>query len=191
MPSITLERVQAGNPFTDHPLLQTIFAGDLSAHVEADTLADLAKGNADLYRNHIYLVRDTTEAVIGVTGVFCPYGDRGSRHEYLALRWHGIAPEYRGKGYSTAAFHAVCDVARQTFPAAHSLIELVPMADSANGEKLVSYFSKLGFEQDGSPRPATEFPESTGLPPDSGEWQAMCFALHPPEQHRFVGKFLF
>jgi GNAT superfamily N-acetyltransferase len=178
---VTLSRITAGNPFADFPLLRTIFVGDRAAHVEADTLGDLAKGNAAPFRNQIYLIRDARGAVVGLTGLFCPYGDAGSRHETLALRWHGIAPEHRGKGYSMAAFHAVCDVARRTFPAAHSLIELVPMADQANGDKLVRYFGALGFEADGPVRDAAEFPASAALPPDSGGWQPMRFFLQQPE----------
>lgn len=191
IPTLALSRVTAGNPFAEFPLLRTIFAGERAAHVEADTLNDLAKGNADLFRNQIYLIRDADGTVVGLTGLFCPYGDRGSRHEILTLRWHGIVPAYRGRGYSTAAFHAICNTARQTFPAAHSLVELVPMADTAKGDKLVRYFGALGFETDGPARDATEFPPSAALPLDSGDWRAMRFALRPPEQHRFVGKFLF
>ena len=183
----TLERVNSGNPFEAHPVLRTIFAGDRGKHVEQDTVDDLAKGVADLYGNHIYMIRDEQGEVIGITGFYKPGVGNGAV-DTLALRWHGVAPTHRGRGHSEQGFEAVCKEALQVHPHAARLVELVPMADANNAKALIAYFERLGFSKDGLERDAKTFPVAAALPVDSGNWQAMVFRLKPKEPLHWVGK---
>lgn len=182
-----MERVFSGNPFETHPALRTIFAGDRCKHVEQDTVDDLAKGAADLYGNHVYLIRDEQGEVVGITGFFKP-GLGNGPVDTLALRWHGIATAFRGRGLSERGFAAVCKEALHTHPRAERLLELVPMANEASATALVAYFKRLGFRKSGPARDAKTFPEAAALPPESGAWQAMAFQLRPSEPLRWLGK---
>lgn len=173
---VTLHRVTSGNPFERHPVLRTVFAGDRGRYVEEDTVSDLAKGPADLYRNHIYLIANETGEVVGLTGFF-QLGVGGGPHESLALRWHGVAPAHRGLGLSQQAFAAVCEMARREHPRAELLLEYVPMADPERAAALIFYFGGLGFVLTGPARDAKRCPEAVALPPDSGDWQAMVFRI--------------
>ncbi len=184
---VSLQRVLTGNPFEQHPVLRTIFAGDRGQHVEQDTVDDLAKGTADLYRNHVYLICDAGGTVVGITGFF-QLGVGSGAHDTLALRWHGVAPAHRGRGLSEQGFAAVCKEALQVHPHAARLVELVPMADADNANALIAYFERLGFRRDGAERDAKTFPEAAALPGDSGNWQAMVFQLKPKEPVHWVGK---
>jgi len=183
----TLERVLSGNPFEQHRVLRAIFPGDRAQHVEQDTLTDLAKGAADLYGNHIYMIRDESGEVVGITGFFKP-GVGNGPVDTLALRWHGIAPVYRGRGLSERAFTAVCEEASRVHPLAERLIELVPLADPDNARTLIGYFEKLGFRKDGPARDASTFPDAVALPMESGNWQGMVFELRPRAPVRWLGK---
>lgn len=182
-----LARVETGNPFADHPALREIF-GERSAHVEADTVADLLLGDADPYNNHVFLMMLPDGIAAGITGFFQPDANDVTT---LALRWHGVVPAYRGRKYSEIAFEAVRQEAIQANPAATRLVELVPMADALKADRLIRHFRVLRFSPHGGPRDATEFPASAALPPTSGRWQAMHHSLLPAPKARFVGKFLF
>src|ERR1700693_6321738 len=106
---IKLQRVESGNPFEQHPCLRSVFPVDLAAYVEADTVADIAAA-VDPHHNHVFLVLDSGHQVVGLTGFFVPEADDG--RTYLGLRWHGIVPEHRSRGYSLAAFKEVVELAR-------------------------------------------------------------------------------
>lgn len=187
---VTLQRVTSGNPFERYPALRSVFAGDRARYVEEDTVGDLAKGQADLYRNHIYLIADAAGEVVGITGFF-QLGVGSGPHDTLALRWHGVTPNKRGLGLSHQAFRAVCDEVEQVYSRAERLLEFVPMADAANAEALLAYFGGLGFERDGGPRDASTFPGAAALPPGSGNWQAMSFRLRHPAKTQWIGKFAY
>lgn len=182
---IKLRRCLQGNPFTDHPALREIF-GERSVHVEADTLADLNLGDADPHKNRVFLI-ELDSVVVGITGFFQPdAGDATS----IALRWHGVIPTHRGRGYSEAAFEAVRQLAIQENPEAKRIVELVPMADPVKSDRLLRHFRALGFHPAGLIKDATEFPASTALPQGSGRWQVMHHHLLAPTR-KFVGKFIF
>lgn len=185
--TLHLTRIEAGNPFADHPALREIF-GERSVHVETDTVADLLLGASDPHKNHVYLMTLPESVVVGITGFFQP--DTGDATT-LALRWHGVVPAYRGRRYSEAAFEMVRQEAIQVNPAAQILVELVPLADALKADRLMRYFRTLGFRPAGIPRDATEFPSSVALPHTSGRWQAMHHTLTPVPKVRCVGKFLF
>jgi hypothetical protein len=130
----------------------------------------------------VYLVLDADGVAVGITGLFMPGGD--VERDKLALRWHGIVLEYRNKGYSKQAFEAVCGEARFAFPQARDLIKIMPLADETKGRKLIAYFGSLSFTLDGAPKDVCEFSASAALPPESGQWQAMRFALRVARQER-------
>jgi GNAT superfamily N-acetyltransferase len=172
--AITLEDVHRGNPFADHPQLRSIFDAKRTQHVEADTLADLALGVAlDPHRNQVYVARDATGHVVGITGFFQPAAEPTTDRETIALRWHGVVPLYRGRGYSGVMFERVCWLAAYFMPEARSFTELVPLADSAKGDRIIRHFEKLGFRCEGDPQDAMVFPAGASLPADSGLWQTM------------------
>lgn len=168
-PPITLLRVTAGNPFAAHPQLRQIWHASLQPHVEADTVADLARCDNDPARNLVYLVMQRG-IVVGITGVY----DLGE-HD-LGLRWHGIVPAARHGGLSGQAFQAVLGQARQERPERRRIVEYIEMRDS-NAARLIAHFEKLGFRRDGPARDAARFPAECALPEQSGDWQAMVVDL--------------
>lgn len=180
MPSITLERVHAGNPFADHPQLRTIWDREWASHVEADTIADLDKGEKNPGRNRVLLVRDENSQVIGITGFYL------MPRRLVGLRWHGITPDHRGRGYSKLAFQQVRQLASETTNAL-GVAEYVEMSDQ-KAPDLIRHFTALGFKASGEPADCAAFPSETALPPGSGAWLEMLFSLYPAH---VVGKFVY
>lgn len=174
MSKITLTGIFGGNPFADHPQLRDVWPVPRSGHVEADTVADLAMGVlADPCRNRVYLVVDGEGHVVGITGFFQPTADPMT----LGLRWHGMVPSARGRGYSEAAIKQLCVHAAYFHPEAVELVEYVPFADEKNGRFLVAHFERCGFVADGPARDASLFPATLSLPAGSGNWVAMRRSL--------------
>ncbi|MEX3960158.1 GNAT family N-acetyltransferase [Trinickia sp. EG282A] len=171
--AISLHGVFSGNPFAEYPQLREIFDPERSAHVEADTLADIALGVHDPHRNQIYVARSDAGEVVGITGFFQPAAEPTTERDTIALRWHGVLPAYRGRGYSEAMFEAVQRMAMYYMPEAKWFVELVPMSDPQKASRIVRHFRKLGFWLDGEPKDATTYPAGTALPVDSGLWQTM------------------
>lgn len=168
-PMISLIGVASGNPFEDHPALRTIWAPALGLHAETDTVADLALGrDRDPHHNNIYLIQNESGQVVGVTGFYQPMNDP----EVLGLRWHGIIPEYRGRGYSHASIEAVCLIAATQNQNAKSIIEYVSMDDAEEAAKLAKHFQNLAFFFDGDAQDVAELPSGASLPAGSGDWAA-------------------
>ena len=180
MSSITLERVPAGNPFADYPQLRTIWDREWAAHVEADTVADLDKGADDPAGNRVLLVRDEQSSVIGITGFYL------LPRRLVGLRWHGIIPDQRGRGYSKQAFEQVCKLAKDTTNAL-AVGEYIEMADP-KAQDLIRHFTALGFSPAGEPADCSTFPRETALPLGSGYWLEMLASLYPAHAD---GKFVF
>lgn len=179
-PDVRLKPVMQGtNPFEAHPALRKIWSDERSAHAEADTVHDLALGiNSDPHLNQVDLIVDRAGEVVGITGFYRPVPDDETR---IGLRWHGIVPEHRGKGYSDLAVDAVCRVAVSYHPCATEIVEYVPLADRANGHRLRAYFERLGFVADPAPKDASAFPPGLSLPGDSGDWLPMRRSLLPEQ----------
>lgn len=181
MQTVSLARVLSGNPFADHPQLRTIWEDrGWADHVEADTLSDLAKGDADPASNRVFLVCDQSGAVVGITGFYL------LPKRQIGLRWHGIVPEWRGRGYSKLAFLQVCRIARETTNAL-DVAEYVEMADP-KAESLIDHFKALGFKTYREPADCATYPSELALPSGSGNWLEMLASLRPA---RVVGKFVF
>lgn len=179
-PDVTLRAVTAAcNPFEAYPALRRIWSDERSAHAEADTVKDLALGiNNDPHLNRVDLIVDRAGEVVGITGFFRPVPGDETR---IGLRWHGIVPEHRGKGYSELAVDAVCRVAVCYHPCATEIVEYVPLANCANGDSLRAYFERLGFVADATPQDASNFPAGLSLPVDSGDWLPMRRSLLPEQ----------
>lgn len=170
---LEIRRVTAGNPFVEYPQLRSIWHSGLHAHIEADTVSDLAGGMVDMARNHVFLVLAEGQ-VVGITGfyVLAPW--------QVGLRWHGIVPEARGLGYSLGAFRLLCSEVTNAFHEARVIVELVEMSDE-KAPQLIQHFRALGFQPLGIPRDAMQFPASTALPVDSGNWQEMVCRIRPDD----------
>lgn len=180
MSSITLERVHTGNPFADHPQLRTIWDREWASHVETDTIADLEKGEADPARNRVLLVCDEKTQVIGITGFYL------MPRRLVGLRWHGITPDRRGRGYSKLAFQKVRQLASETTNAL-GVAEYVEMSDP-KAKDLIRHFTALGFTAAGEPADYSSFPSEIALPHGSGDWLEMLVSLYPAH---VVGKFVY
>lgn len=170
-------RVAAASQKTKRPVTKSRLAGELTRK-EFEVIAKVMQSEPP--------AKDAAFMVL-VKGEAIDAADAAT----LALRWHGVVPAHRGRGYSEAAFEVVRQEAIQANPAVKLLVELVPLADALKADRLLWHFRALGFSPAGEPMDATEFPASAALPPTSGRWQAMQHTFLPAPKARFVGKFLF
>lgn len=88
--------------------------------------------------------------IIGFTGYY-EYDQ-----ENVGLCWHGLIPSARGHGYSKHIFERIRNQAKQTYPQATGMVELIP---SDRASELVGHFESLGFV------PTTEDVDHLWLPP--------------------------
>lgn len=146
---IGLSEVTAGNPFERFPQLRAVWPDPkLQALAEEATIEEVDRLSQHVKTGPIFLVVHVDEAtkaqrVVGITGFFI-YDETGLN---LGLRWHGIVPDERGKGFSRIALEQVRDIARQAVPGAERLIELIPCTpDRADIEP---YFRAMGFKPHG------------------------------------------
>lgn len=133
---ITLADVLDGNPFTAHPQLRTIWPAhftDIAEEAAQEAIAHMPFADV----GGLYLVK-LGDQVIGITGFF--YCD--SEFEPF-LRWHGIIPAERGKGYSREAMRQLVARVKARLPDARGLTELVPQ--NADGAGIAAHFARLGF----------------------------------------------
>ena len=133
---ITLQDVMDGNPFTAYPQLRTIWPAhftEIAEEAAQDAIAHMPFGDV----GGLYLVK-LGDQVIGITGFF--YCE--SEFEPF-LRWHGIIPAERGKGYSREAMRLVAARLKAKLPNARGLTELVPQ--NADGPGIAAHFARLGF----------------------------------------------
>jgi hypothetical protein len=139
---IALLDVTGGNPFEEHPQLQNIWPAEflvLAEEATRETVADdMPRGDF----GGLYLIAKDGR-VIGITGYFYV-----NSVEEPYLRWHGIVPEERGRGYSQQAMALVVGRIKAKIPQAKGLTELVPQ--TAYGESVARHFAKLGFVNDGA-----------------------------------------
>jgi hypothetical protein len=107
----------------------------------AEIYALFANGADDIEptTDHPFLIKVADQA-IGLTG-FYRYATRS-----VGLSWHGIVPPMRGYGISRAVFGRICELAKQRYPEAIDIVELIP---SDRGAELVPYFERLGFQHQG------------------------------------------
>ncbi|MBU9200025.1 hypothetical protein KTD31_01235 [Burkholderia multivorans] len=140
---IELVDVTRGNPFEEHPQLRTIWPAEFHVIAEEATVDTVVE---DMPRGDIgglYLVTKCAQ-VIGITGFF--YVDS---IEEPYLRWHGIVPAERGRGYSRLALQLVVARIKAKIPNAKGLIELVPQTLTDYGVGIGRHFAALGFVENG------------------------------------------
>jgi L-amino acid N-acyltransferase YncA len=132
-----IERLISGDPFSDHPQLGHIWPEPYASIAREAVTEHLAEQD-DYDIGGIYLIKEDSD-VIGITGYFL-YDTEAT---VLGLRWHGLVPEQRGKGYSPRILGMVLIEALARHPRAETLIELVPV--TTYGETLEPHFKKMGF----------------------------------------------
>jgi GNAT superfamily N-acetyltransferase len=139
---IDLLDVEGGNPFEEHPQLRSIWPAELHAIAEeatVETVNDMPRGDI----GGLYLIAKDGQ-VIGITGYF--YVDSVDEPY---LRWHGVVPAERGKGYSRRALQLLIANIKSKIPHAKGLTELVPQTQTDYGVGIGRHFAKLGFVESG------------------------------------------
>lgn len=106
---------------------------------EIVALFETGGADIDAASDHPFAIRIAGDYV-GITGYY-----RYDEHA-VGLCWHGVIPAMRGRGISRAAFEQVCALAKQRYPHAQQIVELIPSDREAH---LVPYFEKLGFRCEG------------------------------------------
>ena len=158
---ISLTDIRDGNPFSRHPQLRTIWPAHFTAIAEEaaqEAIGHMPYGDV----GGLYLVK-LGDQVIGITGYFFCV----SEFEPF-LRWHGIIPAQRGKGFSRAAMQLLVEKVKANVPAARGLTELVPQNEDGPG--IAAHFARLGFVNAGPL-------ESYDWAPHP--WQPVRLALEP------------
>lgn len=91
----------------------------------------------------IFLIKKDFE-IIGVTGWFVD----NNILDTVRMRWHGIIPEERGKGYSEKALDLLCSHIRKTVPKQYKYISESYTKDSEFSYKIRKHFEKVGFVEE-------------------------------------------
>lgn len=88
------------------------------------------------------VVSKTPLKVVGITGFFFVNEvlDNGVIKQHAVLRWHGVKPEFRGKGYSTHTLSLI----RQYLKENH---DVQYIHETTVTDQPVEYFTILGFRQ--------------------------------------------
>jgi hypothetical protein len=88
--------------------------------------------------DHPFVIR-VNEEYVGITGFYLY--DKIEQKE-VGLSWHGIIPQARKQGLSKAVFNTVSQIAKEVYPDATHIVELIP---EDRLSELAPYFEKLGF----------------------------------------------
>lgn len=90
---------KSDNPFNQYPELYSIWEPDLAviAKEAIDETFELMRVYPDADIGAIYLIKLDSKT-IGISGYF----PNNPEFSEFVLRWHGLLPEYQGKGYSDA-----------------------------------------------------------------------------------------
>lgn len=100
------------------------------------------------------------DAIVGVTGYFL---DAHSTSVYL--RWTGILPEYRRKGYASKALTVLRSALSYDY-AGRKLVELVP--DNEYGVAVKKFFLSQGFQED---------PDVYTPPNECSDWPTVAMSI--------------
>lgn len=98
------------------------------------------KGASDIenINDHPFVVK-INGSNVGITGFYLY--DKEEQKE-VGLSWHGVVPEVRKQGLSKRVFDVICQIAREVYPNASHIVELIP---EDRHSELAPYFAKLGF----------------------------------------------
>lgn len=127
------------NPFFAYPALKAIWPPLSQAIAEEATEETLAAEE-----DGIFLIKKDNQ-VIGMSGYFII-----DNPEEAYLRWHGIIPSERQKGYSKEALTLILQEVQKDIPEAKRLVELVPVTEYSG--YLIEHFERLGFKPRGTPQ---------------------------------------
>ena len=166
---ISIYPISQGCPFSEYPQLNTIWSPEMTALAqEAIDESFVAKNEFSYEIGEIYLIKDGSD-VVGITGFF-PYeydaNFLDSIHR-VGLRYHGLIPEYRGKGYSPEIIRQLLVAIINKYPNAETLIELAPVNEYGDIQK--KHFERLGFVTTG-PSEKYDWAEH--------RWQPMHLNIH-------------
>lgn len=139
------------NPFTKYPQLKSIWLPELAQIAEQayDEEALSLKHDPHYPSGEAFLIyhqtgkSSHTQKLIGITGYFSLDSD----YTRFSLRWHGLFPEYQGKGISRTVIKTMCDRIQSLYPQSESIMEFMPIIPEY--EKTSEYFTKLGFVKKG------------------------------------------
>jgi len=180
---IRLSQLKPGmeDVFDRFPQLSAIWSDkNLQTLAEDSTRKELALMALRPERDNgpIFLILDVEERsralrVVGMTGFFFTEKDPENVH----LRWHGIAPTERGKGFAREALEQVREIVRATQPQARRLLEMLPCSEGR--AEIEPFFAALGFKPRG--------PEETH-PWATHAWQPIALELAPAPALSGAGK---
>lgn len=123
------------NPFEDYPEFKKIWP-EFSSNLAQEVIAkSIEKKEDGLY---VILYNDTP---VGMTGFFDLEYPEG---KYWGLRWHGVLPEYRGKGISEHALYITAMELKKHHPECIGIVEYIPHTDYSN--YIFKYFERFGFQ---------------------------------------------
>jgi RimJ/RimL family protein N-acetyltransferase len=137
------------SPFDEHPQLKTIWPEPSNSDMQEGytSYIQITKDNPQIDFGPMYLIKNK-EKVIGITGVFLE-DENGQCYPYdpethtVYLRWHGIVPSERRKGYSDEAMNLLLKEVQLRYPKIQTLIELIP--ERSYSESIRKHFEHLGF----------------------------------------------
>lgn len=133
---VALSTVTHENPFAFFPFLNNIWPEPYAHAARQATKSDYKSGQL------FYIIH--AGVVIGITGVWI---DPNGAETDLYLRWTGLVPAYRGRGYATQALIQLIRICRGFCPSRTRLIELVP--DNEYGDTVAKpFFEAFGFVHD-------------------------------------------
>lgn len=151
---IYLENIKDLDPFTKYPQLKNIWPEPFNSIMQEayceDLLIKFKHPHLDL--GNISYIKNNNHEIIGITGMFIipdsgNYEEKNINLEEGFLRWHGIIPEERRKGYSEQAMTLLLQELTLNYPKFKRIIELVPQTEY--GIHIEAHFKHLGFNKVG------------------------------------------
>lgn len=141
------------NPFHQHPELKSIWLPELAeiARQAYEEEAQALKHDPNYPSGEAFLIyheigkNKKKQKLIGITGYF----SLDTEYTRFSLRWHGLFPDYQGKGISQTVIKTMCERIQSLYPQSESIMEFMPIIPEY--EKTAQYFTKLGFVKKGSP----------------------------------------
>lgn len=132
------------NPFRKHSFLKNIWMPELAeiAQLAYDEEAQEITNDPMYLYGEAFLIK-VGKKIIGVSGYF----PLDNEETLFALRWHGLIPEYQGKGLSQAIIKDIQERIESTYPQAEYLTEYMPVIKEY--KPMAKYFTKLGFIKEG------------------------------------------
>lgn len=136
-----------GNPFITYPELRKIWPESL-ARLAEEGLSELLGQPEGVEAGEVFIIHSGAQ-LVGISGYF-PYeidksvnGNELDRISKAGLAWHGILPQFRGRGFSSSIIGQVALVVSLRYKNCKELLEFLPLNDY--GSTIRPHFEKLGF----------------------------------------------